>query len=205
MQDASVLLAFALATTVLMLIPGPNMALIVANSLSGGVRYGLLTIAGTTSAMVLQLALVGAGVAGMVDALGHWFAWLRWAGVIYLLVLGVREWRSPPLDLSGVRAQPRSARAVWVRAFLVSLTNPKVLLFLGAFLPQFITRPDRAGAQLLALSAIFVGVAWVVDSLWALLADRLRGWVTARGRLRGRLTGGLLVGAAAGLALARRP
>lgn len=205
MPDPSLLLAFAAAVTLLMLLPGPNLALIVANSVTHGPRYGLLTVAATCTGVMPQLLLVGLGLTGVLDLVGHWFEWLRWAGAGYLIFLGIRQWRAPNVDLAAVGAQPRSASTMFVRAVLISLTNPKTLLFLGAFLPQFVTPGLPAGRQVAVLSLIYVGVAITVDSGWALLAGQLRGWLHARGRTRARLTGGLLIGAGAGLALARRP
>src|SRR5580704_8507598 len=99
MPDPNLLLAFMLATTVLMLIPGPNVALIVANSVAWGTRYGLLTVTGTAAAMVLQLALTSLGMTAALGALAAWFEVLRWVGVAYLLWLGIRQWRAPPTDL----------------------------------------------------------------------------------------------------------
>jgi homoserine/homoserine lactone efflux protein len=79
------------------------------------------------------------------------------------------------------------------------------LLFCGAFLPQFVTPGPDATRQLVLLAVTFFVVSTVLDSLWALLAGRLRALLTARARLRNRVTGGLLVGAGLGLALARKP
>ncbi len=198
-------LAFVAATVVLIAIPGPNVALIVANSVAHGARYGLLTVAGTSSAMVVQLALTVAGMSALLAAVAPWFEVLRWLGVAYLAYLGWRAWTAPAADLSGTRAQPRSARAIYGRGVLVSLANPKTLLFYGAFLPQFVSPGADATGQLVLLSATFLALAVVLDGAWALAAARLAGLLAARGRLRQRLTGGLLLGAAAGLALARRP
>jgi len=92
-----------------------------------------------------------------------------------------------------------------MRGFLVGLTNPKTLLFYGAFLPQFITPGPSAPDQLRLLAVTFLVVAVVLDGVWAILAGRLRALLGAHARLRNRLTGGLLVGAGLGLALARRP
>jgi homoserine/homoserine lactone efflux protein len=197
-------LAFIAATTVLMLIPGPNMALIVANSVAYGARFGLLTLAGTASAMVVQLVLVTLGMAAVLGTLGTWFEWLRWIGVAYLLFLGVRQWRAAPADLTRTRPQPRSARAIYLRGLLVSLTNPKTLFFLGAFFPQFLSAGRAIGPQLALLSVTFLLLALVVDSLWALLAGRARGFLAGRGRVRNRISGGFLIGAGVGLALAHR-
>jgi threonine/homoserine/homoserine lactone efflux protein len=203
MIEPSVLLAFAATVTVLMLVPGPNVALIVANSVAYGSRYGLLTVAGTSSAVVVQLALTGLGMTKLLGALGTWFELIRWMGVVYLVYLGVAQWRAPPVDLTRTRPEPRSARAIYMRALLVSLTNPKTLLFYGAFFPQFVTASHDLGAQIVLLSATFLLLAVTIDSGWALVAGSARTLLASRGRLRNRVSGSLLIGAGVGLALAR--
>ncbi len=194
--------AFVAATAALMLIPGPNVALIVANSLRFGVRGGLLTVAGTSAAMVVQLAVAALGVTALLGTLGQAFDVLRWLGVAYLVVLGVRAWRAPAEDLSGTPAV--SPGRMFGRGFLVSLTNPKTLAFYAAFLPQFLDPAAPLGRQMALLSVTFVATAIIVDGGWALLAARARRVVSRVGRARNRLTGVVLVGAAVGLALARR-
>jgi homoserine/homoserine lactone efflux protein len=198
-------LAFIAACVVLIAIPGPNVALIVANSVAHGARYGLMTVAGTASAMVLQLALVVLGASALLGILANLFDWLRWLGVAYLVWLGVRAWRATATDLAGVRAEPRSLASIFARGFAVSLTNPKTLLFYAAFLPQFISADGEAAThQLLLLAGTFLVVAVLLDGTWALLASRLRSLLQARTRLRNRITGGLLIGAGVGLAFARK-
>jgi homoserine/homoserine lactone efflux protein len=198
-------LAYILACIVLIVIPGPNVALIVANSVAHGARFGLLTVAGTSSAVVMQLSLTVLGATAVLHFLAVSFDWLRWLGVVYLVWLGIAAWRAPAVDLARVGPQARSSRLIFARGLLVGLTNPKTLLFYGAFLPQFITPGPTASDQLLMLAVTFLVVAVILDSAWALLAGRLRGLLLAHVRLRNRLTGGLLVGAGVGLALARRP
>jgi threonine/homoserine/homoserine lactone efflux protein len=198
-------LAYVVACAILIVIPGPNVALIVANSVAHGARFGLLTVAGTSSAVVVQLALTVLGASAVLNFLAASFDWLRWAGVAYLLWLGIAAWRAPAVDLARVGPQARSARLIYARGFLVGLTNPKTLLFYGAFLPQFITPGPTAADQLLVLAITFLVVAVALDCVWALLAGRLRALVAAHARLRNRITGGLLMGAGLGLALARRP
>ena len=197
-------LAFIAATVVLMVIPGPNVALIVANSVAHGTRFGLLTVAATSTAVVVHLTLTVIGAAAVLNFLAASFDWLRWAGVAYLVYLGVATWRAPAADLARTQPQARSGRLIFARGFLVGLTNPKTLLFYGAFFPQFITPGRDAGQQLLLLAVTFLAVAIVCDSLWAILAGRLRVLLVAHTRLRNRITGGLLVGAGLGLAMARR-
>lgn len=197
-------LGFVLASAVLMLIPGPNMSLIVANSVAYGPRYGLLTLAGTAGAMVPQLIATGLGLTTTLHLLADWFDWIRWIGVVYLLYLGIRQWRARPIDLTRTTPQPRSARLIVLRGFLVSLTNPKTLLFFGAFFPQFISLHAPVLPQVVLLSITFLLVAVVLDSGWALLAGRLRGVLGMHGRLRNRISGVCLIGAGLGLALARQ-
>ncbi len=143
-------------------------------------------------------------MAAAMAALAGWFGLIRWAGVAYLVVLGIRQWRAPIPAPGTADARPRSLRAIWLRGLVVAATNPKTLLFYGAFFPQFV-RPDRAPAPQLALLCVtYVLVALGIDSLWALLAGRARGWLTRRARLRNRLSGGALIGAGIGLALVHR-
>ena len=197
-------LAFVAAVVVLMLIPGPNVALIVANSVAHGARYGLMTVLATTTAMVVQLALTGLGMTAALGELARAFEILRWLGVAYLLWLGFNAWRAPPVDLTRTRPEPKRMAAIFARGFLVSLTNPKTLLFYAAFFPQFLNPQAPVAPQIVTLSITFVALALLLDGGWALLAARFRGALAMRGRLRNRLTGGALMGAAFGLALARR-
>jgi threonine/homoserine/homoserine lactone efflux protein len=201
-MDMQLYFAFVSATIVLALIPGPNVAVIVANSVAYGARFGLLTVAGTSTAIMVQLALAGFGMSAVLDTLGDWFEWVRWIGAAYLVYLGVIQWRAAPVDLAATAPQARSARAVYGRGLLVALANPKTLLFYSAFLPQFVTPDGTLARQLILLSTTCLVVAIAIDSGWALLAARARR-LLARGRLRNRLSGGLLIGAGLGLALAR--
>jgi len=197
-------IGFVIASTILILIPGPNVSLIVANSIAYGTRYGVLTVAGTSSAIALQLALTALGLTATLGLLASWFEWIRWIGVGYLIYLGVRQWTAVSVDLTRTRPQPRSIQAIVLRGFAISLTNPKTLLFYGAFFPQFLT-PDAAIApQVALLSSTFLVIAAGLDCCWALLAGRLRGVLAMRGWLRNRLSGGFLIGAGIGLALAHR-
>jgi homoserine/homoserine lactone efflux protein len=202
--DLDLYLAFVLATSVLILIPGPNVALIVANSVGYGTRYGLLTVAGTSSAIVVQLALAGLGMTALLGNLAHWFDWIRWAGVVYLLWLGIRQWMAAPVDLTRTQPQQRSPREIFSRGILVSFTNPKTLFFYGAFFPQFITPNAHVTAQIAILAATFLVIAAGLDACWALLAGRVRHFLAVRGRLRNRISGGVLIGAGVGLALVHR-
>ena len=115
-----------------------------------------------------------------------------------------RQWTATPIDLTRTRPQPRSFRAIAIRGFLISLTNPKTLLFYGAFFPQFLSPDIPIMPQVVLLSLTFLAIAAALDTGWALLAGRVRGALAIRGRLRNRLSGGFLMCAGIGLALAHR-
>ena len=202
-MDFGLYAAFIAATVLLALFPGPNMALTVSNSVAYGTRWGLLTVAGTSAALAIQLALVAVGMTTLLAAAGEWFSVLRWVGAAYLVWIGVQTWRAPPPDLRPVAVRGRSVRRTVGRGMFVSLTNPKVLLFFGAFFPQFVSPLHPLGPQLALLSATFLLVVGALDTLWAVLAGRMRGWIARQGRLLNRVSGGMLVGAGVGLAFAR--
>ena len=203
MIDVNLYLAFAVAVVLLMLLPGPMVSLIVGNSIAYGSRLGMVTVLGSCTAMVIQLTATGFGMAGLLGTLGSWFEWLRWIGAAYLVYIGIVQWRAPPSDFSTAKQTFKSARSIYLRGFLVSLTNPKTLFFYGAFFPQFVTLDRPLTPQILVLSATFVGLALAIDTGWALAAGRVRVFLAARGRLRNKISGGFLMGAGAVLALAR--
>ena len=199
-------LAFVAATALLIVIPGPAVALIVANALAHGSRGALVSVAGVSTAVVGQLIVVGFGMASAMALMAEWFEWLRWLGVAYLVYLGLRQWRARPAALGDIAA-PRVPRArLYWTGFAVNATNPKVLLFYAAFFPQFIDPTQPVGPQIVLICVTFLVVQCLIDGGYAVLGGRLRPWFAsrARARWRNRVTGGLLIGAGLGLALARR-
>ena len=193
------ILALGLATAVLVAIPGPNVALIVANSLQYGFREGAITVLGTTLGVGLQLGLVVLGMAAVIEFAADLLTWIKWAGVVYLVYLGVRAWRETASDLGEVRARP----AVFWRGCMIAAVNPKTLLFNAAFLPQFLSAGSGAG-EFLLIAGVFLVVLLVGDLLWAAFATSARRLLGRYGKFRNRLTGSFLVAAGVGLALSRR-
>ena len=193
------LLALIAATAILVLIPGPNVALIVANSLKYGFRMGVATVLGTTVGVGLQLLLVVLGLAAVVAVAADALAWIRWAGVAYLVYLGIRTWREQPDDLGKVEAAP----AMFWRGCVIAVLNPKTLLFNAAFIPQFVgDAPTVAGLAVVA--TVFLAVLFVGDVLWAAFASSARPLLARVSSVRNKITGMFLVAAGVGLALARR-
>jgi homoserine/homoserine lactone efflux protein len=208
-MSPEILTAFTLASTLVALTPGPNMSLILANTLSRGLSAGLITLAGTSTGLSLLVAGAVAGMSSAMVFFSQWFDALRWAGALYLVYLGARQlWLCRrPADL-GVDAACHGARhgGCYLQGLLVSLSNPKVLLFLTAFLPQFVDPRVDPMRQLAVLALLFIAVLVLVDVACALAAARAR---TAFGRVRQGLidtaAGIMLLLGGVALALVRRP
>jgi threonine/homoserine/homoserine lactone efflux protein len=188
------------ATGVLVMIPGPNVALIVANSLRFGFRNGAATAVGTTTGVALQLVLVVLGLATVVTIVAEALAWIRWAGVAYLLYLGVRTWREAPTDLGKVEAAP----PMFWRGCVIAVLNPKTLLFNAAFIPQFVGEGGAIAADLGLVAAVFLTVLIVGDLMWAAFASSARPLLVRYSSAHNKLAGAFLGVAGVGLALARQ-
>ena len=193
----SSLFSLIVATSVLVMIPGPNVALTVANSLKYGFRMGTATVIGTTLGVALQLLLVVLGLAVVIAVAVDVLSWIKWAGVVYLLYLGIRTWREPAGDLGSIEAAPVM---LW-RGCLVALLNPKTLLFNAAFIPQFVAGESATATGIGLVALVYLAVLFLGDLLWAAFASRARRIIGRFGRLRNRLTGAFLAAAGVGLAL----
>jgi threonine/homoserine/homoserine lactone efflux protein len=194
------IIALVVATAILVAIPGPNVALIVANSLKYGWRMGVATVLGTTVGVGLQLALVVFGLAAVIALAAEALTWIKWAGVIYLVFLGIRTWREPADDLSEVVAVP----TMFWRGCLVAVINPKTLLFNAAFIPQFVATEAVSAASLGLVADVFLSVLFAGDMLWATFASSARNVLQRHARARNRLTGAFLTAAGIGLAITQR-
>ena len=191
--------ALIIATAVLVMIPGPNVALIVANSLKYGFRAGLITVLGTTAGVALQLALVVAGMTMVVELAADVLQWVKWAGVAYLVVLGIRTWREPAIDLVNVVAMP----VMFWRGCLLASLNPKTLLFNAAFIPQFVGTESSAVFDIATVAMVFLSVLFVGDVLWAVFAGSARRVLGRYSHIHNRLSGAFLTAAGIGLAFSR--
>jgi homoserine/homoserine lactone efflux protein len=214
-MTTAVLAAYIGACILLAVTPGPNMALIIAATLSGGLTGGLATLAGTLTGLTTLVTVAAVGMTSVMLLMAEWFDVVRWVGAMYLIVLGVRQlmgwWRlrgrvagvAVPL---GVTRAAVSGRSRYFQGLIVSLSNPKVLLFLGAFFPQFVNPDAPPGPQLALLALLFVGVLTAVDISYTWAVARARTTIDM-GRLRmlDLASGVLLVAGGLVLAAARRP
>lgn len=206
MIELDLYLLFVGSCIVLGLMPGPNVALIVANSIAHGTRYGLISVAGTSSAMLPQLTITILGATTLLTVMASAFELLRWLGVAYLLYLGITYWFVKPIDNLRFEADKRVKpfKKVYLSGFLVSATNPKTLLFFGAYLPQFVSPEANVVLQMIVLSATLITVITIIDSLWAILAGKMRPLISKFNRLHHRISAIFFILAGAGLALARK-
>ena len=202
-MSLSVYLAFLLATIVVVVVPGPTNTLIVANSVKHGRRAGLLNVAGTQIGLAATVGLVLLGLTSLIAAMGHWFDWVRLAGAAYLIWLG---WKLLTDFGAQEATTPRIPRGGFlVQGMAVELSNPKTLLFFGAFFPQFMDMSRSHTIQVLIMGATAMAVAALSDSIYALLAARTAQLLTtARARLMSRVSGSVLIGGGLWLAFSRK-
>src|SRR5262245_39022051 len=130
-------LAYVLACFVVVIVPGPTVSLIVANSMTHGTRAGLLNIAGTQLGLAAMMTIVLVGLTSLIETMGYWFDWVRFAGAAYLVWLGFKLLRSPG-DIGDPEKTRRPRIGFFWQGFLVLMSNPKALLVFGAFIPQFV-------------------------------------------------------------------
>ncbi len=181
--------------------PGPSQVLMISNSLRYGVRPSLATAAGDLSANALQMTAAAFGLAAVVAASQEALVLVKWAGVAYLVWIGIRTFRGKPADpAAGDRAAPRRA-LLFRQGFLTSAANPKAVVFFAALFPQFIAPGQPIWPQLAILGATYIAVDGTLLVLWGSLSTRLLGRLRRGGRLLNRVSGGLMIAAAALLAL----
>ena len=137
MVDSGLYISFILISSAVIVIPGPNVLVIVATSLTQGRARGMQTVAGTLGAMAIQLLVAAQGTALLAEALSEAFMWLKWIGAGYLVYLGCRRLRAAAAPKQSVSPEVGTGTGSFSRGFVVGITNPKTILFFGAFLPQF--------------------------------------------------------------------
>ncbi|MCG6207957.1 LysE family translocator [Rhodopseudomonas sp. HC1] len=197
-------LTYVAACVALTLLPGPVVTLVIANGLRHGTRAALLNIAGAQLGLGLVIALVAAGLTTLMATMGYWFDWVRLVGAAYLVWLGIGLIRNP-VEGVATDAAPRTPRGgFFLQGLLVLLANPKVLVFFGAFIPQFVDMQRDHVPQVALLGVTFMVIVAMTDAIYALLAGRARTMFSARRtRLLSRISGSFMIGGGIWLALSR--
>jgi threonine/homoserine/homoserine lactone efflux protein len=197
-------LAYVAACIALALLPGPIVTLVIANGLRYGTRAALINIFGAQVGLAVVIGIVGVGLTSMVATMGYWFDWVRLAGAAYLIWLGIALlWR--PVALSAPDKAPAPPRGgFFLQGLLVLLSNPKVLIFFGAFIPQFVDLKGDQFSQVVVLGLTFMVAAAMSDATYAVLAGKARTLLSERRtRLLSRVSGGFMIGGGLWLALTR--
>jgi threonine/homoserine/homoserine lactone efflux protein len=180
MPDASTLALFAVAALTLIVIPGPAVLYIVSRSIEQGRAAGLVSVLGVAAGASVHVAAAALGLSSLLLSSALAFSIVKYAGAAYLVYLGVRTLLRKEQPFDAVPTNEHSLRRIFTQGAVVNILNPKTALFFFAFLPQFVDfDAGSVGLQIAILGGIFVLLALVSDSVWALAAgaaaERLRG------------------------------
>jgi threonine/homoserine/homoserine lactone efflux protein len=207
----STVLAFALASAVVVAIPGPSILFTIGRALSSGRREALLTVAGNALGILTQIVGLAVGLGPVIAASATAYTVLKVVGAVYLVWLGVQTFRHrrevAAALVGGVPTTTATVHALR-NGYVVGVTNPKSFVLLAALLPQFVDPGTAVGPQLLVLGPVFAVIALLGDGSVALAASRFRDWFARSPRRMERVggTGGLMmVGLGAGLLVTGRP
>ena len=171
------LLAFAIASALLIMIPGPSVLFVLGRSIALGRRGGLLSVLGNALGMLPAIALVSLGVGAIVAESVIVFTIIKIVGAVYLVFLGIQAIRHRAARAVQVDATPKSTLRLIGEGFIVGVTNPKTIAFFVAVLPQFVDRASgQIPLQLATLGLVFFTLALLMDSTWALIAGTARHW-----------------------------
>ena len=165
------LLYFIIASFLVVIVPGPTVSLIIANSLKFGVRAGLLNILGTQFGVIILIFFLALGFEFISPFVDKIIKIVRIFGAIYLIVLGIIAFRSK-INLDN-QSDKYNKRFI-IQGFIVILTNPKIFLFLGSFLPQFISLEHSVSFQIIYFGLLFILIATIFDSCYALIFGKFR-------------------------------
>jgi threonine/homoserine/homoserine lactone efflux protein len=204
------LLAFALLSFALIVVPGPNVLFVISRSLQLGRAAGVATAACNQIGVYAQVVAVAFGIGVLVERSVAVFTVIKLAGAAYLIYLGVQavRHRRSLTEALGVTVTQKTPLRIVRDGFLVGVTNPKAIVFFAAVLPQFVDRAaGRVPLQMLLLGAIFIGIGVISDGSWALVAGTARAWL-ARSPRRLQLIGGtgglVMIGIGVSLAITGR-
>lgn len=200
MISSNTALAFALASVVLIVVPGPSVLFVIGRSLTLGRRKGLISAIGNELGVIPLVLAVAFGIGAVVSASVVLFTIIKFIGAAYLAYLGVQaiRHRRDHSAAEAAKARPASAWRVLAQGFFVGVTNPKSIVFLVAILPQFVNRAHGSvQLQFIELGVMFVLIALVSDSIWALLAGTARNWFATSPKRMERINGvggGMMIG-----------
>ena len=207
MPDLSTLLTFITASLILLVVPGPTIALIISKSMSHGKRVAVPMVLGIAAGGTVAATLALAGVSAVLLGSASAFNVLKMSGALYLFYLGFKLLTAKPQDFDIATTPDESPLTTFRDGFLVMVFNPKGILFFAAFVPQFITPELAYMTQATVFVAVFVLTGMVVDTSYAVLADRM-GRVIRSPRVQtgvNRTAGVTIIGAGVAMLFSRQP
>ena len=166
------LLYFIVASFLVVIVPGPTVSLIIANSLKFGVKAGLLNVLGTQIGVLILIFLLALGFEFISPFVDQIIKIVKILGAIYLIILGIITFNSK-INLNNNQSDKYNKRFI-LQGLTVILTNPKIFLFLGSFLPQFISLEYSISFQIIYFGLLFILVATIFDSCYALIFGKFR-------------------------------
>jgi homoserine/homoserine lactone efflux protein len=190
-------LAFAAAAAIMIMIPGPTTLMVLGHTVSNGWRIGLTSLIGVVTADICAIALSVLGFSALLAASATAFTVMKWIGAAYLVWIGIQLWRAPPMNLTPTHEKRTSPRGAIAQTFIVTLLNPKGILFFAAFLPQFIDPARPLWPQVILLTLTFCTLATLIQGFYITLMGRARSRIASPRALRlmNRTGGVMLIGA----------
>jgi homoserine/homoserine lactone efflux protein len=203
--NIEVWLAYLATAVVFSIAPGSGTVNSISNGMVYGLRKSLASIVGLQAGLAFHIILVGIGLGAVVAQSAMAFSVIKWAGVIYLVWLGVQKWREKAVLNLDTPADNVSAQLLFRQAVLVNLTNPKTIVFLVALFPQFINPNEPQMMQFIILGATTVLVDTCVMLCYVSLASKLTGYIRSSRvmNMLNRVFGSMFIGCGALLASAR--
>lgn len=182
-MEIKMFVAFVLATALMIALPGPSVLLAVAHSISFGWRRALVTVFGATLGIAVQLLIAVIGVGSLISLVAGAFDLLRWVGSAYLIYIGIKVWVNAPDMAAMNQAAGATHSRLLMQGLVVTLFNPKSLLFIVAFLPQFLDPARSVQTQFLIIVPAFLAITFAVTAAWAVLSGNLSRQMRDPGKL----------------------
>ncbi len=194
MPSAHAFAVFIPAALVLLAIPGPSVLYIIATSVEGGRRHGLLSVAGVHVGSLVHIVAAVAGLSALIVSSAIAFSTVKYVGAAYLVYVGIRKWleRDEPAELDA--RPPRSGHRVFTQGIVVNVLNPKTALFFLAFLPQFVDLDRTVWTQIAVLGLVWIALGLLSDGAYALAGGTIGGFIRRRRKAVRYASGGIFVG-----------
>ena len=199
------ILTYLLASVIIVVVPGPNILLIVNDSITHGFRKSAVTAIGITTGMAFLFSLSLAGITTLLIMFSWLFFVIKWVGVCYLFYLGCSQIIASFKFNHEISDQIKDKRNFFTKGFLISATNPKGLVFAGAFFPQFLNKDSDMISQIVILCGGFLIISLIIGILYALCCDTVSKLIKSKSfKIHiNRISGVLLIFFGIGLAFAR--